>query len=233
MGNATLRANAAAAGIPANLLRRQPRPAGRRDHHHQRRQFQVRLDADRAAAPLLRRPAVRTSYVFGKGYQTELGDLAPRAAVDPRCRHPGRRHPPVQGERRLRPAVRPAASKWGANANGFVDRLIGGWQVGLSARVQTGRLIDLGNVRIDGHVDGRGAGHVQAALRRSRPQGVDDAAGRDRPDDQRVQRQRHVADRLRRRRAERPLLRAGQRPGLHRGGQRRRLRRVRRAGRSW
>ena len=40
--------------------------------------------------------------------------------------------------------------QWGSNANGFVDRIIGGWQVGLSARIQTGRLVDLGNVRMVG-----------------------------------------------------------------------------------
>lgn len=40
--------------------------------------------------------------------------------------------------------------KWGGNANGFVETLIGGWQIGLSARIQSGSLIDLGNVRIVG-----------------------------------------------------------------------------------
>jgi hypothetical protein len=40
--------------------------------------------------------------------------------------------------------------KFGGNVNGAWDRVIGGWQVGLSARIQTGRLIDLGNVRIVG-----------------------------------------------------------------------------------
>lgn len=40
--------------------------------------------------------------------------------------------------------------KWGANANGFVDRLIGGWSVDGIARIQTGRLEDFGNVRLVG-----------------------------------------------------------------------------------
>ena len=38
----------------------------------------------------------------------------------------------------------------GSNVNGFVDRVIGGWQVAGSARVQSGRLLDLGNVRLVG-----------------------------------------------------------------------------------
>jgi hypothetical protein len=40
--------------------------------------------------------------------------------------------------------------RWGSSANGVVDRLIGGWQLAGSARVSSGRLIDLGNVRLVG-----------------------------------------------------------------------------------
>ena len=39
---------------------------------------------------------------------------------------------------------------FGSNVNGFVDRIIGGWQVGVNARVQSGQLVDLGNVRLVG-----------------------------------------------------------------------------------
>ena len=55
----------------------------------------------------------------------------------------------VQGERRLRPAVRPGR-RFGSGANGVVDRIIGGWQVGLTPSIQSGRLVDLGNVRLVG-----------------------------------------------------------------------------------
>jgi hypothetical protein len=40
--------------------------------------------------------------------------------------------------------------KFGGNANGFVDRIIGGWQIGVASRIQSGRLVDLGNVRLVG-----------------------------------------------------------------------------------
>jgi hypothetical protein len=40
--------------------------------------------------------------------------------------------------------------RFGRNANGFVDRLIGDWSVGVNSRIQSGRLIDLGNVRLVG-----------------------------------------------------------------------------------
>jgi hypothetical protein len=40
--------------------------------------------------------------------------------------------------------------KWGSNANGFVQRLIAEWSIGATGRVQSGRLVDLGNVRLVG-----------------------------------------------------------------------------------
>jgi hypothetical protein len=40
--------------------------------------------------------------------------------------------------------------KFGSNVNGFVDRIIGGWQLAFNSRVQSGRLLDLGNVRLVG-----------------------------------------------------------------------------------
>jgi hypothetical protein len=40
--------------------------------------------------------------------------------------------------------------RWGTNIGNWMDRLIGGWQVAGTARLQTGRLFDLGNVTIHG-----------------------------------------------------------------------------------
>jgi len=40
--------------------------------------------------------------------------------------------------------------RFGGNVNGFVDRVIGGWQLAFNSRVQSGRLLDLGNVRLVG-----------------------------------------------------------------------------------
>ena len=40
--------------------------------------------------------------------------------------------------------------RFGGNANGVVDRVIGGWQIGVASRIQSGRLVDLGNVRLVG-----------------------------------------------------------------------------------
>ena len=40
--------------------------------------------------------------------------------------------------------------RFGGNVNGFVNRLIGDWSVSLVGRIQSGRLVDLGNVRLVG-----------------------------------------------------------------------------------
>src|SRR6185503_7320362 len=40
--------------------------------------------------------------------------------------------------------------RWGSGAGPVMDRIIGGWQVSGTFRVQTGRLTDLGNVRVVG-----------------------------------------------------------------------------------
>jgi hypothetical protein len=40
--------------------------------------------------------------------------------------------------------------RYGGNVNGLVDRIIGGWSINLASRIQSGQLIDLGNVRLVG-----------------------------------------------------------------------------------
>ena len=40
--------------------------------------------------------------------------------------------------------------RFGGNAGPVLDRVIGGWTLGLTSRIQSGRLIDLGNVRVVG-----------------------------------------------------------------------------------
>src|SRR4029077_9266907 len=40
--------------------------------------------------------------------------------------------------------------RFGENANAFVNGLVGGWQIAANGRVQSGQLVDLGNVRLVG-----------------------------------------------------------------------------------
>ena len=88
------------------------------------------------------------SYAFGNGnrssYLSKRIDPSPFAtAVRRRCRAR------VEVRRRvLLPFGR--GQRFGGDVNGVVDRIIGGWQLAGIARVQTGRLLDLGNVRLVG-----------------------------------------------------------------------------------
>ena len=56
-------------------------------------------------------------------------------------------------------------------ANGWLDRVIGGWELDGIARIQSGRMLDLGNVRVVGMSSQGSAAGVQAAgVRRHRDQ---------------------------------------------------------------
>ncbi|MBY0497814.1 MAG: TonB-dependent receptor [Cyanobacteria bacterium] len=149
MGNATFRANAAAAGVPANFFVANPDLLGGA--------FMTtnigRTTYDSMQVELRRRYAgglqFQTSYVLGKGYLSAWETWRRDSVMLRDAGTPG----DVTHQFKANvvydlPFGR--SRKFGANVNGFVDRMIGGWQIGLSARIQSGRLIDLGNVRMVG-----------------------------------------------------------------------------------
>jgi outer membrane receptor protein involved in Fe transport len=149
MGSATFRANAATAGIPANYFVANPDLLGGAfllTNSGESKYNSMQVELRRRYADGL---SFQASYVYGKGYltnwetwrreQTWLRDAGSPGDVT----HSFKANivydlPFGQGR------------KWGSNVNGFVDRIIGGWQVGVSTRLQSGRLIDLGNVRMVG-----------------------------------------------------------------------------------
>ena len=149
MGNATLRANAAAAGIPANYFVANPDLLGGAfllSNIGESKYNSMQVELRRRYADGL---AFQGSYVFGRGYLTDWetwreeqfwirdagspGDVthAFKASINYDL-------PFGQGR------------KWGSDVNGLVNRVIGGWQIGINTRFQTGRLIDMGNVRLVG-----------------------------------------------------------------------------------
>jgi hypothetical protein len=149
MGNATLRANAATAGIPANFFVANPDLLGGAfitTNTGSSTYDSLQIELRRRYSDGLQ---FQTSYVFGNGMvsnwetwrreQTMIRDAGSPGDVTHQFKANVVYDLPF-GQGR----------KWGGNANGFVDALIGGWQVGLSARVQSGRLVDLGNVRMVG-----------------------------------------------------------------------------------
>ena len=119
-------------------------------------------------------------------------------------------------------------------ASGWVDRLVGGWEFDGIARIQSGRMLDFGNVRLVG----MSAKDLQKAIKIQEyaPTGINATAPVNiymLPQDiientiRAFSAQRDVGERLRQpRRADRTLHRAGQRAGLHRDD-RERLRRLR------
>jgi hypothetical protein len=149
MGNATLRANAAAAGIPANYFVANPDLLGGAfitTNIGETAYNSLQVELRRRYSQGLQ---FQTSYVYGRAMQSTWESF--------------RREPTW-----LRDAGTPGdvthafkanvvydmpfgqGKRYGGNVNGFVDRIIGGWQVGMSARIQSGRLIDIGNVRMVG-----------------------------------------------------------------------------------
>ncbi len=197
-------ANAANGGDPGELLRRQPGPARRREHDDQRRQVRLPRAAARAAPPAVAGPAVQRELRVRQPEDSLVPDLPPRRLHDSRLGRPGRHHARVQDERAstICRSARAAAAAATSTASWIASSATG--RSAVVSRVQSGRLIDFGNVRLVGMTAKRRAGHVQAAVRRRRQEGLDAAAGRDRQHDPRVQRQRRRRRRATARSARRP-----------------------------
>jgi hypothetical protein len=147
--NATFRQNALRAGIPANFFMANPDLIGGADLTTNN----GRSDYNGLQFELRRRLAqglqFQTSYAFGKATQTRFETLR-RTDIEVRdtgspgdLTHAFKANvvydlPFGQGRR------------FAGNAGPILDRLVGGWTVGITSRIQSGQLIDLGNVRLVG-----------------------------------------------------------------------------------
>ena len=147
--NATFRTNAANAGVPANFFLANPELLGGAF-------FTINQGAtkyDSLQVELRRRLAqglqFQSSYVFGNARETNFYTfrrplLYSRDAGDPGdTTHALKANivydlPFGQGRRFM------------AGANPVMERIVGGWQVGMNVKVQSGRLVDVGNVRLVG-----------------------------------------------------------------------------------
>ncbi len=149
MGNATFRANAAAAGVPANFFVANPDLLGGAfitTNIGSSKYDSMQVELRRRYADGLQ---FQASYVFGKGYVSNWESWRKDTFMIRDAGTPG----DVTHQFKANVVLDVPfgqGRRWGRNVNGFVDRIIGGWQIGLSARVQTGRLVDLGNVRMVG-----------------------------------------------------------------------------------
>jgi hypothetical protein len=149
LDNATMRRNAAAAGLARNFFVANPDLLGGADLTTNR----GRTDYHALQVELRRRLSqglqFQTSYAYGKMRISELPTLRRPEITLRDTGSPGDlthafklnavyELPFGQGRR------------FGGNVNGLVDRLIGGWSLGITSRIQSGQLVNLGNVRLVG-----------------------------------------------------------------------------------
>ena len=156
VGNPTLRNNAVVGGSAGELLRRQSGSARRRHHGgrgtagHQQRRHARPLRTVRVPQALLeqlqrQQPATPSAWRRCSG---AMASTKPLEWIDQAGQVGNVRHAlkanwslevPVGHDR-----------KFGADMNGFLDAIVGGWSVDGVGRVQTGETLDFGNVRLVG-----------------------------------------------------------------------------------
>ena len=149
IGNATFRNAAIAAGVPRNFFVANPdliggafltRNEGFTDYHS------MQLELRRRLAQGLQ---FQTSYVFGKAMQS--GFLSHRVPLQ-QFRDVGT---PGDIAHQFKANVVydlpfGQGRRFMGGAGALMERLVGGWQVGVNAKIQSGRLMDIGNVRLVG-----------------------------------------------------------------------------------
>ena len=149
MGNATLRTNAAAAGLPRNFFLANPDMLGGANLTGNGGY----TDYDGLTAEIRRRMAkglqFAASYTYGISYDSSRFSFR-------------RERIPLRQTGNLGGVQHAFKTNWVyelpfgrgrrflSDANGFVDRLVGGWSFFGTGRVQSGRLLDFGNVRLVG-----------------------------------------------------------------------------------
>jgi hypothetical protein len=149
LGTAALRANGAAAGMPANFFIANPDYQGGALvtlNSHKTNYNSLQVELRRRLAQGLQ---FQTSYVLGKAMQTVL--LNQRQGIDwfrdtgtpGDLTHQFKANvvydlPFGQGRRFV------------SGAGSIMERIVGGWQIGVTTRIQSGRLVDTGSVRLVG-----------------------------------------------------------------------------------
>jgi hypothetical protein len=147
-GNATFRQNAVAAGVPANFFIANPEVTNANvvKNYFKTRYNSLQLELRRRYSKGLQ---FQGSYAYGHQYDNQFASFA-------------------RGEYWLRPSGNtgdiPHAFKinaiydlpfgqgrrWGNSANGALNRVIGGWQIGMFSRLQSGTPVNMGNFRLVG-----------------------------------------------------------------------------------
>jgi hypothetical protein len=146
VGNSTFRQNLVTAGYPSNLFVANPNKIGNntgfRGNGGGTRYDSMQVELRRRLSNGL---LVEGNYVLGK--QTNANRYSFRAPWEWRL-DDGPRHAMKMNWLYELPFGR--GRRFGSNVNGFVDRLIGGWEFDGGGRVQSGLILSFGNVRLVG-----------------------------------------------------------------------------------
>ncbi len=145
----TQRARALSAGLPANFLVANPNKLGGAEidsHGRFTNYHSLQLELRRRMADGFQ---FQMSYVFGRGYLSDFYSF----------RVPKLKSLDTGGEGSVEHALKAnwvwelpfgQGRRFGTNVSTAMDRLIGGWQIHGVARIQSGQIIDFGNVRMVG-----------------------------------------------------------------------------------
>jgi hypothetical protein len=151
INDATARGNAVAAGLPANLLLANPHLIGTDganivENEGRTMYNSMALEFRRRAANGL---SFGSSYVLGHATQSQFLSLR---IPSPMVRNGGTEGDVTHAFKMY--AVYPLpfgqGQRFAGSAGRVLDRIVGGWQVAGNARVQSGQLVDFGNVRLVG-----------------------------------------------------------------------------------
>ena len=147
--DAAARARAIAAGLPANFIVTNPDLLGGArivENTTDTRYRSMVLEFKRRSASGLH---VQTSYALGRATNTRFLSLR---RENPLVRNDGDEGDVTHAGKINLVYELPfgRGKRFGSNVPAVVDRIIGGWQVGANGRVQSGQLVDLGNVRLVG-----------------------------------------------------------------------------------
>lgn len=149
VGNPTFRANSITAGLPINFWVANPALLGGanvRTNGEDQKYNSLQMELRKRLSGGLQ---FQGSYVFGHGYITDFTSFRKPLRWLRDTGTPGDITHQIKTNL-VYDLPFGRGRRFAANANGFVDRLVGGWQIGWAARMQSGRLVDLGNVRLVG-----------------------------------------------------------------------------------
>ena len=152
-GNATFRGNAIAAGIPANYFLANPENNGGNaggaiivSNLTKTRYNAMQIELRRRYAQGVQ---FQLSYAFGHEYDSQFVTFR-RSQFDQRPSGNSGDIPHALKANFVYDLPFGRGRRFGGNVNGLLDRVIGGWELGVVSRLQSGTPVNLGNVRLVG-----------------------------------------------------------------------------------